>query len=163
LEDPKEQSLQADEGIAVFSRRTPQSDRQAAAVVDIGTGSGAIAISMALERPDLRISATDVSADALDVARDNAERHGVLNRMTFLQGNGLEPIRMLQEPFLLLCNPPYIPAGTRLMKDVEAYEPHMALFGGADGAELIRTVIQGAAEHPHCVGLVMECETGQMP
>ena len=139
-------------------------------IVDIGTGSGCIAITLALERPDLRIIATDISNDALEVAQNNAERHGVsISRyirgsnkgITFLLGNLLDPIHDLAEPFLIVSNPPYIPEGRTLPRDVEVYEPREALYGGTQGFELMRELSVAAKAHPCCRGMILECETEQ--
>lgn len=162
LRDRRETDCEADSRIAVIARRAARSDLPARLVVDIGTGSGCIAITLLLEHPDLRAIATDVSQDALDVAAENAARHGVADRIAFRQGNGFEPILDLAEPFLIAANPPYIPAGRKLMKDVEGYEPHVALFGGADGADLVRAILAGAQAHPFCVGVVLECGREQL-
>ena len=155
-----------DEGIVVIAKniqrgsstrvRTPTAF---AYVVDVGTGSGCIAITLALERPDLRIIATDISPDALAVARMNAERHGVAHRIAFREGNGLAPVKNLTEAFLLVSNPPYIPSGNDLMADVKDFEPHVALFGGADGHAVVRELQQQAEAHPSCIGWVMEYGT----
>ncbi|MBI2635831.1 peptide chain release factor N(5)-glutamine methyltransferase [Candidatus Peregrinibacteria bacterium] len=125
-------------------------------IVDVGTGSGCIAVTLALERTDMKIIATDVSSDALEIARMNAERHGVLDRITFKEGGGLDPVRDLAEPFLLVSNPPYIPDGRLLMADVREYEPHLALFGGPEGNEIAADFIRQAESHPMCAGFVME-------
>ncbi len=130
-------------------------------IVDVGTGSGCIAITLAIELPSIRIVATDISEDALAVAKKNAERYGVSDRITFLHGNGLEPLMSFGEPFLLVSNPPYIPAQTHLMKDVTDYEPHTALFAGEDGTDVLRQLIRQAADHPSCTGFVVECREEQ--
>jgi release factor glutamine methyltransferase len=126
-------------------------------IVDIGTGSGCIAITLACELSDMHIIATDISGAALQIARKNAEHYGVLNRI----GYGADPLTHITEPFLIVTNPPYIPEGMQLMQDVEDFEPEEALFAGGDGAELIRAIIKSAHDHPLCIGLVMECREEQ--
>ncbi len=159
LKTGKESTIEVDTDIVAIAKRTQTEWEVPTTVIDIGTGSGAIAVTIALERPDLNIIATDVSQDALDVAQKNAERHGVLERITFLQGDGPAPIDALdlQEPFVIVSNPPYIPAGRTLMSDVIDFEPHVALFGGEDGSVLVRAIINGAKNHSWCRGYVIEC------
>ena len=152
-------SVEVDTDIVAVARRTAAGEwTPPKTIIDIGTGSGAIVVTLALERPDLEIIATDVSQDALDVAHENAKRHGVDQRITFLQGDGLEPLDALDlhEPFIFVSNPPYIPLNRTLMPDVINFEPHVALFGGEDGSILVRTIIEGATSHPLCRGYVME-------
>jgi release factor glutamine methyltransferase len=109
-------------------------------VCDIGTGSGAIAITLALEHPDWRITAVDLSEKALDVARENAATLGAC--VDFRQGDLLAPLR--NESFdVLVSNPPYITQEEMGSLDdtVGNYEPHLALFGGKDGLEFYRRII----------------------
>lgn len=130
-------------------------------VVDVGTGSGAIAITMALERPDISIVATDTSNNALEVATNNAELHGVQDRITFCCESRFESVVSVDEPFLLLSNPPYIPEEEELMTDVCAFEPGTALFAGTDGMSVVRPLLQCATNNPHCIGVVLECRDDQ--
>ncbi len=162
LADGKDAIDEVDEKIVVTSHALDRRTGTAVHIVEIGTGSGCIAITLALERPDLKIIATDISPDALDVARSNAERHRVTNRVTLLQGDGLEPIKDLAEPFLLVSNPPYIPSGNDLMADVKDYEPHVALYGGSAGTGIISKLVQEAKTHPYCTAFIIECEKGQL-
>jgi release factor glutamine methyltransferase len=115
----------------------------AARVVDVGTGSGAVALALADERPDLAVIATDISADALDVARANAARLGL--DVTFSAGDLLDAV---DGPIdAVVSNPPYIPAGDRasLPPDVREHEPAAALFGGEDGLAVYRRLVPQAA------------------
>ncbi len=115
--------------------------RPGALAADIGTGSGAIAVTLAAECPDVRVIATDISADALDVARRNAVRHGVADRVQFRLGHLLAP---LDVPVYVLCaNLPYVGTDEAplLPRDVIAYEPHTALFAGREGFTLIHELI----------------------
>jgi release factor glutamine methyltransferase len=119
------------------ARRTPR-------VADIGTGSGILAITMALEWPAARVTATDISADALTIARGNAEAHGVAARITFVETSGLDGV---PGPFdVIVSNPPYVRASeaASLMPEVRDHEPGVALFGGDDGLRDVRTVITAA-------------------
>lgn len=117
-------------------------------IADIGTGTGCIGLTLALEWPAAHLVATDIAPDALDLARRNAERHGVAPRVEFRLGSLLEPLA--GERFdIIATNPPYIPDDewADVAPNVKNHEPHRALRGGADGLDLIRPIIHGAAEH----------------
>jgi len=112
-------------------------------IADIGTGSGAIAVTMKAERPDASVYAVDLSFEAIKTASENAE--ALDTEITFLQGDLAEPlIKQGLKVDVLLSNPPYIPAGEResLSTVVVDYEPHMALFGGEDGLDLYRKLAE---------------------
>ena len=130
-------------------------------VADIGTGSGCIAVSLAHERPECRIVATDVSAAALDVARDNAARHGVEERIRFVTTSYLDG---LDGPFdVIAANPPYVREGDKpaLSADVR-HEPDVALFGGTNGLRDVEGVLDTAVGSLRPGGwLVMEFGFGQ--
>ncbi|HKR77416.1 MAG TPA: peptide chain release factor N(5)-glutamine methyltransferase [Rhodanobacter sp.] len=115
-------------------------------VADLGTGSGAIALAIASERPHARVVATDASADALAVARRNAQRVGIDN-VRFVQGDWLAPLA--DERFaLVVSNPPYIEAtDPHLAQGDLRYEPATALASGADGLDDIRRIVAGATAH----------------
>jgi release factor glutamine methyltransferase len=115
-----------------------------ATVVDVGTGCGAIAISLAVNLPGVKIHATDLSAAALGVARENARRHGVDDRLRFIQGDMLEPVT---EPVdLILANMPYVRRSELAPQGPLSFEPSLALDGGPDGLEKIRILCRQAAE-----------------
>jgi len=130
-------------------------------IVDVGTGSGCIAVMLACKQLDLNIIATDVSQDALSIAQKNAERHGVRDRIDFRQGDLLDPVSDLNSPFLLVSNPPYIPDGTKLKADVSQFEPHGALFAGAQGTKVLGALLKQAEVHPYCCGFTLECRQEQ--
>jgi release factor glutamine methyltransferase len=115
-------------------------------LVDVGTGSGAIALSLATARPDARIIAVDFSPDALDVAAQNRETLGLLS-VDLRYGDLLEPVDE-RDLDLVVSNPPYIPTAdlAGLPLDVRGHEPKMALDGGPDGLVLVRRLITQAAE-----------------
>ena len=114
-------------------------------IVDLGAGSGAIAVTLAHQLPHAQITAIDLSSAALAVARENAERNGVSSRIRFLCGNLLAPVA--EERFeIVVSNPPYVPSGDRasLAVEVRDYEPALALFAGDDGLEVYRRLIPAA-------------------
>lgn len=116
------------------------------ALADLGTGSGAIALAVAKARPRARVVATDVSADALDVARDNAQRLGIGN-VEFRQGVWCAPLA--GEVFdLVVSNPPYVAAGDPHLHEGDLrFEPALALSPGTDGLSAIRTIASQAKAH----------------
>jgi release factor glutamine methyltransferase len=115
-------------------------------VLDVGTGSGAIALSLARERPNARIVATDVSPEALQIARLNADELQVGESVRFREGSLFDPVR--GERFeLIVSNPPYLARSIAESLDPElAHEPELALFGGDDGYAVLRPFAAGVAE-----------------
>lgn len=113
--------------------------------LDVCTGSGCIAISLAAERPQATVMATDLSEDACALARENAQALGVAERLTVLQGNLYAPLPLDARFDVVASNPPYIATAEIATLSAEVRrEPHMALDGGPDGLVLIRKVIAGA-------------------
>jgi release factor glutamine methyltransferase len=114
-------------------------------IVDVGTGSGSIAVALAHALSYARIAATDVSEAALDLARENATRNGVGDRIRFLQGDLLAPVAAEQFD-IVVSNPPYVPAVDRdsLAVEVRDFEPALALFAGEDGLDIYRQLIPAA-------------------
>lgn len=126
-------------------------------VADIGSGSGAISVTIAVQCPGWRVTASDISADALDVARCNAVLNGVGERMTFYLGDLLEAyIRHKIAIDVLVSNPPYIETGeiARLQPEVRLHEPVLALDGGPDGLRFYRRIVEQIEELPAPPGLI---------
>jgi release factor glutamine methyltransferase len=113
-------------------------------IVDVGTGSGCLAVSLAREVPRARIIGTDVSPAALTVARRNAARHGVESRVRLVETNFLDAIDETAD--LIVSNPPYVPLASALglTPEVRDYEPGVAVFAGEDGLEGLRRVIEAS-------------------
>jgi release factor glutamine methyltransferase len=110
-------------------------------VADVGTGSGAIAIALALHLPEAQIDAIDISPDALALARQNVERHGLARRVRLLHGDLLDPLAAPVD--LIVSNPPYTILA-EIDEGVRRYEPHQALDGGADGLKIYRRLLSQA-------------------
>jgi len=125
-------------------------------IADVGTGSGALAVTLARHLPQARVWAVDVSPQALQVAARNVERHGLWERVRLLQSNLLQGLQG-QTFDLIVANLPYIPSHEMpgLMPDVRDYEPHLALDGGPDGADLIRRLLSEALERLAAPGLLL--------
>jgi release factor glutamine methyltransferase len=108
---------------------------------DIGTGSGAIAVTLVNEEPKVRMTATDISEEALATAQKNAERNGA--EIRFLAGDMVKPlIERNVRLDVLISNPPYIPSAEVMEKSVVDFEPHVALFGGDDGLRFYRDIFR---------------------
>ncbi len=136
---------------------------EAVRIVDVGTGSGAIAISLAHARPQAHVTAVDLSLAALEVARRNAQRHGVLDRVTFLQSNLLAAVDGADFD-VVASNPPYIAEGEVLEPQVSDYEPHPALYAGPTGLEVYERLIPEAHKVLKPGGwLLLEIGFGQQP
>jgi release factor glutamine methyltransferase len=153
-----ETELLIDEAVAVLA------GQPAPRVADIGTGSGCLAVTLALECAGARVVATDISPDALDVARANAVAHGVAGRVAFVETRLLAGVA---GPFdVIIANPPYVPETDEpsLAPEVAAHEPRAALYGGPDGLRDLRAIVALAATALAPGGsLVMEIGVGQWP
>jgi release factor glutamine methyltransferase len=115
-------------------------------ILDIGTGSGAIAITLARHLPRARVTAIDLSEAALEIAADNAQRNGVADRITFVRSDLLSAIAPDVRFDVIVSNPPYIPTSDRasLHPQVREHEPEAALFAGSDGMDIYRCLIPQA-------------------
>ena len=134
-------------------------------ILDLGTGSGAIAISLAKEIEGAAFWATDISAEALAVARENAERHAVSGKITFCQGDLYQALEQPAPAFdMIISNPPYIASDAfdTLPEEVRAYEPRIALDGHEKGMYFIERIIADAENHLRPGGwLLIEMDPGQ--
>ena len=134
--------------------------------LDLCTGSGCVAVSLARERPTTEVYAVDLSADAVAVARDNALRLGAVHQVALLVGDLYEPLRSFAglRFDLITANPPYIDAAdfAALPVDVRGFEPHLAPTGGPDGLDVMRRVVAGARDRLRSGGvLAVEMGAGQ--
>ncbi len=116
-------------------------------ILDIGTGSGCIAVAAAVNLPAAQVTATDLSEAALAIARENAQTHAVADRIRFLHGDLFAPLPANEQFEVIASNPPYIADRERetLQNDVRRYEPHTALFAGPSGTEILFRLVDGAA------------------
>jgi release factor glutamine methyltransferase len=148
-----ETEMLADEAL-VFIRRRAEAGRETV-VADLGTGSGVIAVSLAKSAPSSAVYATDLSAEALNIARENAATHGVLGRVAFRRGDLLEPIDVRLD--LIASNLPYVTTQDweRLPRQIRQHEPRMALDGGEDGLDVIRRVLRQAPAYLKAGGCVL--------
>lgn len=160
---PETETL-AEEGLA-FIR-----DIESPLVIDLCTGSGAVACSIAQEHPGARVWATDLSALAVETARCNAERLGLFDRVNVFEGDLFAPLEagesrqeLLGKVDLVISNPPYIPSGDLpdLPPEVLGFEPHLALDGGPDGLDVARRIMEDARAWLRPGGLLaMELDEG---
>jgi release factor glutamine methyltransferase len=137
---------------------------RAARFVDVGTGSGCIAVSIAHEIPSSAGWAVDISPVAIELAHGNAVRHGVSDRLLFVQSDRLECFPQKTIFDFILCNPPYVALKDydSLPSEVRDYEPHTALFGGESGLEFYRNFMPEASLHLAAEGhLLLELGAGQ--
>jgi release factor glutamine methyltransferase len=134
-------------------------------ILDLCTGSGNIAISLAKELPSTFFWATDVSAQAVKLAMENARKHGIQQRICFLCGDLFEPVKGQEKSFdLIVCNPPYIPTNqiNKLQPEIKDFEPRLAVDGGKDGLSFYRRLIPEAVSFLKPSGcLIMEIGENQ--
>jgi len=134
-------------------------------IADVCTGCGCVAVAVAHERPAATVVASDISPAALDVARRNADRHGVGRRVSFRTGDLLRGLDTIERPFdAILANPPYVVDRARpaLQPEVRDFEPALALFGGSDGLGVITRLVDEAPRRLRPGGyLIFEFGLGQ--
>jgi len=148
-----ETELLAEAGWEFLSTLNPQP----ATALDFGTGSGCIAIALAVKCPAARIVALDASAPALVVARENAARNGMGERIEFLHGNGLAELAAGSRFDLIVSNPPYVPSAeiATLQTEVRDFDPREALDGGADGLAFYQLLAAQAGDWLRPGGKIM--------
>jgi len=134
-----ETELLAERGWSFLNELASRANR-APAALDFGTGSGCLAIALASKCPTAGVCAVDISAEALELARQNAVRHGVAERIRFVAGDGFAALPAGARFDLIVSNPPYIPTDeiATLQPEVRDYDPRQALDGGADGLDCTR-------------------------
>ncbi len=130
-----------------FLQERARATREPQAALDLGTGTGCVAIALAANCPDLKLWAVDVSQEALDLARANAARHRLADRIQFLRADGFDGLMAPGTFDLIISNPPYVPTGeiASLQPEVRHYDPSLALDGGADGLGFYRRLATHAA------------------
>jgi release factor glutamine methyltransferase len=145
---------------------TAAKSQPGARILDVGTGSGCIAISAAANLPDAVVTATDISPRALDVARENAARHGVADRIRFLEGDLFAPLESGRQFDIVVSNPPYVADAEMktLPPDVRLHEPALALRAGLHGLDVVTRLISAAPQHLTAGGtLLFEISPEQVP
>jgi release factor glutamine methyltransferase len=144
-------------GLLDLARKRPPASELT--ICDVGTGSGIIAVCAAKNLPNCRVTAIDISPAALDVAKSNAEKHGVANRIEFIHSDLFADIAPVNKFDFILSNPPYVATDelNALAPDVKNFEPHAALLAGPRGTEVIEKLIPQSAERLNPGGyLIME-------
>ncbi|MEX8518197.1 MAG: 50S ribosomal protein L3 N(5)-glutamine methyltransferase [Leptothrix sp. (in: b-proteobacteria)] len=123
-------------------------------VLDLCTGNGSLAVLTAMAYPDVSVDASDVSAQALEVARINVVRHGLIERVRLLESDGFARLRGPYD--LIVCNPPYVNAGSMASLPAEfRTEPSLALAGGSDGMDLVRRILREAPTYLSRTGVLV--------
>ena len=156
---PETETL-VEQAVLLAKTRFPQDDLL---IADIGTGSGALAVSLAKTLPTTSVYATDISETALTTARANAKAHGVQDRVTFLQGNLMEPLTRPMD--VVVANLPYLRRDRIqfLEPEISRFEPIEALDGGADGLDLVRQLLRNGPYNLRADGtILLELDPEQM-
>jgi release factor glutamine methyltransferase len=132
------------------------SDKENLKILDIGTGSGAIAISLAKYLKNSSVVAIDISQDAIDIAKKNARSNGVLNQIEFIRSNIFENLKDYNKFDIIVSNPPYIRSEEieKLQAEIKNYEPLLALDGGNDGLNFYRKITKESIKHLNAKGLL---------
>jgi release factor glutamine methyltransferase len=140
--------------------RLPETGR----VLDLCTGSGCVAVTLALERPQMTVDAVDISKDACEVAAANAARHGVTDRVNVIDGDLFDPLPEGARYDIITSNPPYVAdADMDALQEEVRHEPRLALAGGPDGLDVIRRIVEQAPTYLVPRGwLLLEADPRQM-
>src|SRR6266404_270731 len=147
-----------------FLSQLSTTNSQLSTALDFGAGSGCIAIAMAIKSPGAQVYALEICSDAIVVARQNAERHGVVERIEFFEGDGFAVLPEALAFDLIISNPPYIPTAEieSLQPEVRDYDPRQALDGGPDGLDCMRRLArEGAAFIKPDARVMLEFGEGQ--
>ena len=125
-------------------------------ILDVCTGSGCLAIIAAHQFPEAFVDATDISAQALEVAQRNVAEHGLTDRLTLHHGSLFDPLPVSARYDLIICNPPYVNSQSmRALPPEYQHEPSLALAGGEDGMDLVRTILEQAPAHLNDQGILV--------
>ena len=125
-------------------------------ILDVCTGSGCLAIIAAHQFPEAFVDATDISAQALEVAQSNVAEHGLTDRLTLHHGSLFDPLPVSARYDLIICNPPYVNSQSmRALPPEYQHEPSLALAGGEDGMDLVRTILEQAPAHLNDQGILV--------
>lgn len=146
-----ETELIVETALSLNERRSPEIKT----IVDVGTGCGAIAVALAVNMPNIELTAIDISPSALEVAVLNASRHDVSRKILFLEGNLLEPLAGSVD--IIIANLPYVRVTDMcaLDDDVRLFEPELALSGGVDGLDYIKQLLEQAGSHLNSRGAII--------
>jgi len=164
---PRPESELLIEQIILIYKAEGRMEQTGPTVLDLGTGSGALAVSLARELKSASVWASDISPEALDIARKNSKRHGVEERIQFIHGDLWQPFKEKNFTFdFIVSNPPYIALEDydSLAPEVRDYEPRLALDGHNQGMFYIEKIIMGGADYLNPGGwLLIEMDPGQTP
>ncbi|HLG13194.1 MAG TPA: peptide chain release factor N(5)-glutamine methyltransferase [Blastocatellia bacterium] len=161
---PRPETESLVERVIAVAAALPRAAECGPLIVDVGTGSGCVAVAVAVNVPSARVIATDISPSALEVARENALRHGVSSRIEFLEGDLLGPLKergLAGAIDIIACNPPYVPSSQpdTVQREVREWEPNVALFGGEEGLDFYGRLFDDAGEFLKAGGYLV-CEIG---
>ena len=129
-------------------------------VIDVGTGTGVIGITIGLEAT-MSVICTDASKAAVEVCKQNIKAHNLNNNITAICEADFDTVKTYNKPFVVVSNPPYIPVSNLAEDSVHNYEPHEALYAGKEGIDVVLHLIQAARNNKYCQGVIIECQAEQ--